>query len=106
MVDKSNNKSFVSRLLGVDRSTVIRWARRRVQLKNRSRKPKKNSLKITEKIEVSIVNLRVMFKWGSGRIRQHLIKAPAYLREVLPDLVQNVDLSRPAIKVMYSRNIS
>ena len=36
MVDKCNNKSFVSWLLGVDRSTVIRWARRRVQLKDRS----------------------------------------------------------------------
>ena len=68
MVDKCNNKSFVSWLLGVDRSTVIRWARRRVQLKDRSRKPKKNSfVKVTEKVEVSIVNLRVMFKWGSGR---------------------------------------
>ena len=66
-MDKSNNKSFVSWFLGVDRSTVIRWARRRVQLKDRSRKSKKNSLKVTEKVEVSIVNLRVMFKWGSGR---------------------------------------
>ena len=104
MVDKCNNKSFVSRLLGVDRSTVIRWARRRVQLKDRSRKSKKNSFKITEKVEVSIVNLRVMFKWGSGRIRQHLIKAPSYLREVLPDLVQNVDLSRPAINNVLKKH--
>ena len=37
-------------------------------------------------------------------IRQHLIKAPAYLREVLPDLVQNVDLSRPAINNVLKKH--
>ena len=107
LVDWLNNKSLVSRLLGVDRRSVARWSKRRGSLKDKSRKPKKRKVKITEDVKASIVNLRIVFKWGCARIRQHLFNAPSYVRDELQGLVQGVWLSRQAINnVLMKRKLN
>lgn len=106
LYDWLNNKSLVSRLLGVDRGSVIRWSKRRGNLKDKPRKPKnrstdgskkKSNVKITKEVGASIVDLRLIFKWGCARIKQHLWNAPSHVRKEVPGLVQGVWLSRQSI---------
>ena len=107
LVDKHNNKSFVSRSLGVSFRSVVRWSNRRGNLKDKPRNSRNLKVKITEKVKASIISLRIIFKWGSGRIRQHLFKAPSYLLKEVPGLVQSVWLSRQSInEVLKKRNLN
>ena len=41
MIDKLGNKTFVAKLLGVSRRTIYRCDKRRKQVKDRKREPKK-----------------------------------------------------------------
>jgi len=102
LVDKLGNKSFVARLLDIDRTTVSKWFKRRKHLKDRKRKTKKS--KITVEVEYSILALRTTTNWGASRIKQNLFKAPDYLLESIPDLVQGVRLSRTAINNVLKKH--
>jgi transposase InsO family protein len=94
-VDRVGNKSLVSKVVGVTRKTVSKWAKRRKHLKDRKRKAKKS--KITMEVELSIIGLRNMCGWGTARIKQNLDSAPEYLIQEMPFLVQGIKLSRTAI---------
>lgn len=101
-VDKHNNKSLVARALGITRRTVLKWAKRREQLKDRKRKPKQT--KVTPEVEYSILALRTSLKFGTARIQQHLRSAPPYIRDAIPGLVQGVKLSRPTLNKVLKKH--
>jgi transposase InsO family protein len=101
-IDRWVNKSSVAEVLGVTRKIVDKWNKRRKHLKDRKRKKKK--LKITLPVELSIIALRNTFDWGTARIQQGLINLPPYMREVLPDCVQGVRLSRTAINDILKKH--
>lgn len=72
---KGLNKKVVAEIFGVSRQTVWKWCKRahhrgRESFEDRPRRPKKG--KVTKKIEFSIVELRVGFRWGTARIQQVL----------------------------------
>ena len=100
-VDRTGNKSLVAKVLGVSRDTVYRWSKRRKQLKDRKRKPKKS--KVTVKVELSILAMRSL-DWGCERIRKGLFCLPKFMREAVGVLVQGVKLSRQAINDVLKKH--
>lgn len=89
----------IAEVVGTSITTVKRWAKRRC-FADQERKPKKS--KITLKVELAILAMRTLFKWGTARIQQGLINLPAYMREALQNTVSNVFLSRPAINAVLT----
>ena len=80
-------------------TTVKRWAKRRC-FADQERKAKKS--RITFKVELAILAMRTLFRWGCARIQQGLINLPAYMREALQNTVNNVHLSRTAINAVLT----
>jgi len=64
------NKTLVAKAFGISRNMVYKWNRRRKYLKDKKRKPK--TPKTTPKIELFILGLRSLFRWGSDRIQKGL----------------------------------
>lgn len=100
MVRKGLSKKVVAEIFGASENTVGAWCKRakhrgRESFRDLPRKPKKG--KITRKVELSIVELRLAFGWGTGRIQQALVNLPRFMREKLTTCVQGVHLSRTAI---------
>ena len=66
-IKKGLNKSFVAKAFDVTRNTIYRWLNeikraRRTTFKDKPRNPKES--KITFEIEISIITMRLSFKWG------------------------------------------
>lgn len=106
MVGKGLSKKLVSEIFGVSRQTVWKWCKRanhpgRESFKDLPRRPKKG--KITEKVELSIAELKLRFGWGTARIQQALMNLPGFMREKLRACVQKIRLSRTAINGVLRR---
>lgn len=98
-VDRTHNKSLVARVFGVARNTVYKWNNRRKYTKDRKRNKKKP--KVTIKVELFILAIRTMFRWGCERIQKGLNCLPKFMKDTLTELrvkiVQGISLSRTAI---------
>lgn len=101
-VARTNNKSLVARVFGIDRKTVRKWSKRRKHLKDRKRKPKKP--KVTLEIELSVLGMRTLFSWGTDRIKKGLMNLPPFMRGVLPNCIQGASLSRPTINKVLRKH--
>lgn len=101
-IDRGINKCNVAKVLGVTRKTVAKWNKRRSHLNDRARKPKES--KITVDVEISILALRNSFEWGTARIQQSLVCLPEYMKDILPDCVQDIHLSRTAINNVLKKH--
>lgn len=100
MVRKGVSKKLVAETFGVSRKTVWEWCKRahhrgRESFKDKPRKPRRS--KITRKIELSIIELRIVFRWGTARIQQALFNLPGFMRKKLNACVQGIQLSRTSI---------
>jgi len=107
MVRAGVKKKVVARIFEVSRTTLWTWCKRakhrgRESFRDLPRRPKKG--KITKKVELSIVELRLGFGWGTARIQQALINLPKFMREKLNTCVQGVRLSRTAINEVLRRH--
>lgn len=93
---RGNPVKLVAKVFGVDRKTVRHWGKQdaRTSLKD---KPRNKKRKITAKVELAILWLRTMFKWGTARIQQGLINLPPFMRTEMQNCPQGVKLSRTAI---------
>jgi transposase InsO family protein len=89
----------VAEVLGTSFTTVKRWAKRSF-FADQQRKQKKS--KITMKVELAILAMRTLFRWGTARIQQGLLNLPTYAREALQNTVSNVFLSRTAINAVLT----
>jgi len=105
-VRKGMSKKVAAEIFGVSKVTVWKWCKRakhrgRESFRDLPRRPKRR--KITQKIEDSIVALRVAFSWGTARIQQALFNLPKFMREKLSACVQRVRLSRVSINEVLRR---
>lgn len=100
-VKRGKNINIVADVFGVCIKTVKRWCKGR-RFKDKPRKPKES--KITIKIELAILAMRTMFKWGTARIQQGLVNLPAYAKKALQNSVENVKLSRTAINDVLKKH--
>jgi hypothetical protein len=99
-VRRGIKKIVVARVHGISPVTVWKWCKRafhrgRESFRDKPRKPKKR--KITREVELSILTLRTVFKWGTARIQQGIFCLPGFMCGVLPGVVQGVELSRTSI---------
>jgi len=101
-VDRGINKSLLARVFGISKTTIYKWDKRRKHLKDRKRKPRRS--KISVEVEYSILALRNTFNWGTARIQQGLRSLPGFVRQSVPGLVQNVNLSRTAINNILKKH--
>lgn len=95
--------NLVAKVFGVSRRTVWKWSKvdLRTSLKDKHRNQR---AKITGKVELAILFMRAMFKWGSARIQQGLIDLPPFMKNEMDSPVQNVELSRQAINVVLTKH--
>ena len=99
-VRKGLNKSFVARAFGITRKTLYKWWNRAKKATNylyRDKPRVRKKKKVTVKAELSILELRHTFKWGTARIQQGLMKLPSFMKKVLNNIVQRFQLSRQTI---------
>jgi IS30 family transposase len=106
LVKKGLAVTRIAQLFDTTRQTVHRWINRskhvgREYFKDKLRKPKQ--AKVTEQVELSILKLRTMFKWGTARIQQGLYNLPAFIMDSV-GCVQGVKLSRETINNVLARN--
>jgi hypothetical protein len=89
-------KNLLMEAFSVSRTTVWYWQyedfRTRFDIKRDSEG------KITVDVEITILNLRTNFKWGTARIQQGLINLPEFMRADMEVCVQNFHLSRTSIQ--------
>ena len=91
----------IAEVFGVTRKTVMKWSKRKF-FKDRQRKPRQS--KITIEVEYSILALRNSFKWGTARIQQGLKSLPSFILDTIPDLVQEVEISRQTINTILKKH--
>ena len=99
-VRRGFEKTLVANMFNVSRKTITVWCKREQHLGRESFKDKKaerRESKLTLEVELSIIALRTSFDWGTARIQQGFIALPEYAREVIPDCVQGLNLSRTSI---------
>jgi hypothetical protein len=99
LLGKLARKDIPKKLLmdaySVSRTTVWHW---QVQdLRTRFDIKRNCEGKITVDVEITILNLRTTFKWGTARIQQGLINLPEFMRADMEVCVQNFQLSRTSI---------
>jgi hypothetical protein len=88
-------KKLLMDAYSVSRTTVWHW---QVQdLRTRFDIKRNCEGKITVDVEITILNLRTTFKWGTARIQQGLINLPEFMRADMEVCVQNFQLSRTSI---------
>jgi IS30 family transposase len=96
----------IAKTFNTTRQTVYRWLGRgkhrgKETFKDKPRQPKQS--KVTMEVELSILKLRAMLKWGTARIQQGLYCLPSFILESV-NCVQSVDLSRETINRVLARN--
>jgi transposase InsO family protein len=93
----------LARAFKVDRKTVRHWGKQdaRTSLKDKFRNKKR---KITQSVELGILSMRVLFKWGTGRIQQGLVNLPTFMQAEIADCPQGVKLSRQAINQVLRKH--
>lgn len=110
-VRRTNNKSIVSRVFGVVRSTVWLWCKRafhRGRESFKDRRPEPKPIKITADVEKAILAMRVAFEWGSARVQQGLVSLPKFIAETVEKItgckLPVVELSRTAINNIFRKH--
>jgi len=101
------NKSFIASLFDTTRQTVHRWCKRAFHRGKESFRDKPRELKegkIPKAVELTILHLRILFDWGTERIRKGLFSLPPFMQKVLPDCVQGLDLSRTSINNVLKKH--
>ena len=100
LVRSGVRKKAVADAFNVSRQTVWKWCKRakhrgRESFRDAFRRPRES--KITREVELSIIELRIRFGWGTARIQQALVNLPRFMRKVLKTCAQGTHLSRTAI---------
>jgi hypothetical protein len=110
-VRRGNNKSLVARVFGVCRRTVGEWCRRafhRGSESFRDRRGESKPRKITSEVERAILAMRVVFEWGTGRIRQGLASLPKFAEEAIEKIISSslpkISLSRTDINNIQKKH--
>ncbi len=98
-------KKLLMEAFSVSRTTVWTWQvqdfRTRFDIKRNFEG------KITVDVEITILNLRTTFKWGTARIQNGLINLPDFMRAEMEVCVQNFPLSRTSIqKVLKNHKLN
>jgi len=96
----------IAECFNTTRQTVYRWLNRgkhrgTENFKDKPRAPKES--KVTAEVELSILKLRITFKWGTARIQQGLYCLPPFILESV-NCVQGVVLSRETINNVLTKN--
>jgi len=106
LLEKGLTVTGIAFLFDTTRQTVQRWLRRgkhvgRESFRDRPREPRAS--KVTDEVELSILTLRNMFRWGTARIQQGLFKLPDFILEST-HCVQGVRLSRETVNNVLSKH--
>jgi hypothetical protein len=88
-------KKLLIESFSVSRTTVWFWGKQ--NLHYTSTITRNSEGKITVDVEITILNLRTTFKWGTARIQQGLINLPEFMKADMEVCVQNFQLSRTSI---------
>jgi hypothetical protein len=96
----------IAKTFKTTRQTVYRWLKRGKHrgaepFKDQPRQPKES--KVTAEVELSILKLRTIFKWGTARIQQGVYCLPDFILASVP-CVQGVKLSRETINRVLALN--
>jgi len=95
-------KKLLMNAFSVSRTTVWHWQvqdlRTRFDIKRNSKG------KITVDVEITILNLRTTFQWGTARIQQGLINLPEFMRADMEVCIQNFQLSRTSINNLLTKH--
>jgi IS30 family transposase len=103
---KGLSATSIAGFFNTTRQTVYRWLGRgkhrgKETFKDKPRAPRES--KVTFQVELSILKLRIAFKWGTGRIQQGLYCLPNFILESV-NCVQGIRLSRETINRVLARN--
>jgi hypothetical protein len=106
LVKKGLAVSRIAELFNTTRQTVQWWLNRarheaRQYYKDRPSTPKES--KVNLEVELSILKLRTIFRWGTARIQQGLYNLPDFILNSVGG-VQGVKLSRESINNVHARN--
>lgn len=94
---------FVAKMFGIHRNTASYWTKQDLRtVKDLPRKPKEG--KVTVEVEIAILTLRLICKWGTGRIQQGLMKLPDYMITDIKIQIQGIKLSRTTINNVLKKH--
>lgn len=103
-VKEGKSINLVAEFFGVSRQTVWYWSDE-TQNSNFKDLPRKiQPSKITVEVEVSILAMRTIAKWGTERIRKGLMNLPDFMRIDMDIKVQGVSLSRTSINEVLKKH--
>lgn len=95
-------KKLLMASFSVSRTTVWHWQYE--DLRTRFDIKRNSEGKITVDVEITILNLRTTFKWGTARIQQGLICLPEFMKAEMEVCVQNFYLSRTSINNLLTKH--
>ena len=96
--------NLVAKVFGVSRKTVWYWKSETLKSNFKDLQRKIAPSKITLEIEISILYMRLTFKWGTARIQQGLMNLPDFMLKEMEVKIQNFSLSRTAINNVLKRH--
>lgn len=103
LVRKNYSIKFVADIFEAHRNTVSHWSKQDLRTVSNIRKANPNG-KITLKVELAIIEMRMKFKWGTARIKQGLINLPDFMKNELDFCVQEVYLSRTSVNNILKKH--
>lgn len=102
-VKEGKSINLVADFFGVSRQTVWYWSSENLN-SNFKDLPRNRKSKISIKVEVAIMFMRLTFKWGTARIQQGLMNLPDFQLEEMEVVVQNFHLSRTSINNVLKKH--
>lgn len=103
-VKKGNPINVVAKVFGVSRKTVWYWKTETLNSNFKDLPRKTQPSKITIEVELSILAMRTIAKWGTERIRKGLMNLPDFMRIDMDVKVQGVSLSRTSINNVLKKH--
>ncbi len=103
-VKNGNNINLVAKVFGVSRQTVWYWKTETLNSNFKDLPRKTQPSKISLEVEISILYMRLAFKWGTARIQQGLMNLPDFMIKNTDVKVQNVKLSRTSINNVLKKH--
>lgn len=103
-IRKGINKSVLVVIYCVSLVTIYFWGKQdlRTNLSDLPRNTKTS--KITVEVELSILAMRTLCKWGTARIQQGLMNLPEFMRVKIGVIIQGVYLSRTSINNVLKKH--
>ena len=103
-IRKGINKSVLVVIYCVSLVTIYFWGKQdlRTNLSDLPRNTKHS--KISVEVEISILAMRTVCKWGTARIQQGLMNLPEFMRVKIGIVVQGISLSRTAINNVLKKH--